>query len=278
VQITHAEQGLYSVTFCGLRDCFEPDSWAPDTPIVGDASYRVISPERLIIERDEYTKCSGDPTWRFSRLEKEEAPPRRECPAPGQPEAGILIGWTTGVRVTTQLGGDRETTSVGPFRPLAILDGKTLKETTGASIHEGQSFWLPLTPAMKPRVLQSVGVFLDRLGEDHCVYYGSLGGSDLPEHTLLSSQPLSNALRLPTPADRAAFARLNKTCMVQGDWPEDEQPRCTRAELLAVSDLDGNGQPEFWASEPYRWDTGLTISENRGELVPLLQVCPGCSD
>jgi hypothetical protein len=50
------------------------------------------------------------------------------------------------------------------------------------------------------------------------------------------------------------------------------------AEIIAVTDIDEDGQPEYWAREPYMWDTGLSVLEDRGTLVPLLRLCPGCSD
>jgi hypothetical protein len=51
-----------------------------------------------------------------------------------------------------------------------------------------------------------------------------------------------------------------------------------RPELLALTDIDGDGRLEYWSREPYRWDFGLTVWEDGGTLAPLLSVCAGCSD
>lgn len=52
-----------------------------------------------------------------------------------------------------------------------------------------------------------------------------------------------------------------------------------RPELIAVSDSDADGNPEFWYSDPYTWDTGLGVLEVVDDnAVPVLAVCPACSD
>jgi hypothetical protein len=49
--------------------------------------------------------------------------------------------------------------------------------------------------------------------------------------------------------------------------------------VLAITDINKNGKPEYWATEPYKTDTGVTVWEkNHGVFVVLLQVCPGCAD
>lgn len=195
-------------------------------------------------------------------------------------EKGVLIAWITDVRTTSQFGdGVKEkTTTIDRFRPLAILNGSSIKETAGATIHKGQSFWPVLSPKSKSLKLLSVNSFLDHMNVDHCVYFGTLDKKDLPNWTLLSSAPLPNAFRKPTQKDIDTFYSLNTTCVMQGDYPAGQQPPCVRPILLAVSDINKNGKPEYWTTEPYIWDTGLTVWENTGTLNPLLQVCVGCSD
>lgn len=70
VQVVAVATGMYSVTFCGLKDCSVPGTWAPNTAIVGDPSYKVVAPDRIGIERHDekgkyfmYKRCSTDPTW-----------------------------------------------------------------------------------------------------------------------------------------------------------------------------------------------------------------------
>jgi hypothetical protein len=195
-------------------------------------------------------------------------------------ESGVLIAWVTHVRETTQLRQDTsQTTIIDPFRPIALLKGISLKKTLGATIYKGQSFWNVLSPASKPVKLNSVGSFLDHMNKDHCVYFGSFGKVSPPRWTLLSSKPLPSVFRAPTAKDTKVFYRLNTSCVHQGDYPEGQEPPCVRPKLLAVTDFNKNGKPEYWATEPYLWDTGLTVWENNnGVLVPLIQVCVGCSD
>ncbi|MGC4115646.1 MAG: hypothetical protein QM765_13785 [Myxococcales bacterium] len=47
VVVDDAGGGQYSVTFCGPGGCFPPGRWRRNTPIVGDASYRVVDPDTL---------------------------------------------------------------------------------------------------------------------------------------------------------------------------------------------------------------------------------------
>ena len=68
VQIKPNASGLYTVTFCGLSGCLAPGEWLPDTTIVNDPVYQVLSSNRILIKRSEhqsltYTRCSKDPAW-----------------------------------------------------------------------------------------------------------------------------------------------------------------------------------------------------------------------
>ena len=292
IQIKPAENQLYSVSFCGLRGCFEPGTWTPNTRIEGDPKYKVISPTELGIRKrdsDEYfmyVKCASDPTWAAAKppetVSKQEPKPSLDCSfAAASKEDWVVIAWITDIRKTTQWGsgGKTQTTIVGPFRAVAILDGSLIKETAGAGIHRGQQFWRILSPKSAPVRVGAVDSFLDHMGEDHCVYFGSLENAGVPRWTLLSSKPLPGVFRTPTAKDHAEFRRLNTSCVQQGDYPEGKAPPCVRPRLLAISDINKNAKPEYWATEPYRWDTGLTVWENDTRtLTRLLEVCPGCSD
>jgi hypothetical protein len=200
-------------------------------------------------------------------------------PATPAKDGSVLIAWITDVRETTQFGADIETTTtkVEPFRPIAVLKGKAISETSGASISKGQPFWLAQAPDKQVQ-LTSVSSFLDHMNEAHCVYYGTVNDPNLPQWSLLTSKPLPGVFRVPTKAEKAKFRKAKPECIVQGDYAEDQKPPCSRAEILAVSDINKNGKPEYWATEPYMWDTGLTVWEDTGQLNTLFQVCVGCSD
>lgn len=60
--------GLYSVTFCGLSGCMKPGTWMPDTRIAGDPMYQVVSATTIRIKHSDqgyftYTRCKGSPYW-----------------------------------------------------------------------------------------------------------------------------------------------------------------------------------------------------------------------
>jgi hypothetical protein len=63
IQIKKQTETLFSVSFCGPGGCFEPGTWMPNTPIIGDPQYRVINPTTLELEHGEswqVTKCTTD--------------------------------------------------------------------------------------------------------------------------------------------------------------------------------------------------------------------------
>jgi hypothetical protein len=213
--------------------------------------------------------------------ESSESKQPTDCPFDSSSKKeGVIIAWVTDVREFTEFGKEikTQTVTVGSFRPLALLSNTGLQEELGATMHKGQSFWRVLSPSSNPLKLTAVGSFFDHL-VDRCAYYGTLDKTNLPRWTLLSSKPLPGVFRAPSNKDRAEFYRLNTSCVIQGDYPEGKAPPCTRPELLAISDINKNGKPEYWATEPYIWDTGLTVGEiSNGKIVPVLEVCVGCAD
>jgi len=201
------------------------------------------------------------------------------CPqGPPLQDEEVLIGWVTGVRTTTQWHRDSpdSTTWVGPFRALALLKGSELVVTDGSVLRREMRFWPVLQSKPTAAALRSTGSFLDHLGDDHCVYFADLRGPAYKRFTLFSSRPVPGMFRSPTAEERAQFTRLNTTCVQQGDYPPNSTPPCVRPRLLAIR---ASEPVEYWATEPYIWDTGLTVWIKRGDsLVSIIQVCPGCSD
>jgi len=285
VQIKHVDSRLYSVSFCGYGGCFEPGTWQPDSQIEDDPTYQVMSPQEIRIGRRDdstYVKCSSDPTW----LSHEPEQPRTTIsepvclPGPPLPRSDVLIGWATDVWELSPLGQTASPpikTIVKPFRALAILRGDAIAETDGSSIRTGARFWRALSPQARFVRLGSVESFLDH-SDGQCVYSGDFDGDAPLRWTLLTSRPLRGIFRAPTAQQRAAFYDRNTTCVIQGDYLPDEHPSCTRPVLLAVTDLDRDGIVEYWATEPYMWDTGVTAWRDGPQLTSLLSVCPGCSD
>ncbi len=68
--------------------------------------------------------------------------------------------------------------------------------------------------------------------------------------------------------------QINTACVDQGDFPETEKPPCTRPTPVAITDLNENGQREYWFTEPYMWDNGIGVIEEPQNRI--LTACPGC--
>ncbi len=200
-----------------------------------------------------------------------------ECPFDRTPpKSDVLIAYVGEARETTQ--GDL-TAHIGPIRALALIRQGKLAATDGRFIREGMPLWRVLSPKSSPVTLRNVSSFLDHMGEDHCVYHAEMSPSKIPQWTLLASKPIGHVFRSPRPQDISFFRKHNSTCVDQGDYDPSEKPPCTRPRLLAVSDIDRDGDSEYWATEPYTWDTGITVWKQVGDsLVRLLDVCSGCSD
>jgi len=201
------------------------------------------------------------------------------CPFAENENDAVIIGWITDYRTTSQFNDDSEwiQTIVGNFRPVAEIIGSKISETTGAAIKNDQKFWPITDPSYSVKLLQ-VKSFWDRLGIDHCVYYGKIENTNLKKWTLLSSKPI-DIFHKPSADEISLFDEFNTNCKNQeGDY-DGNNPPCTKGLLLTVSDIDENDNPEYWATEPYTWDTGLTVYELRNNILqPILRVCVGCSD
>jgi len=206
---------------------------------------------------------------------------KNECETlPAISKNQTLVGWITNERTTTQFSADEKeskTTSLGAFRIVAAIEDNKIIDTIGASIKNGQNFW-PINNPKNSVLLTSVDGFLDHMNYDHCVYSASLNSDKYPRWSLFTSKP-DNRFRIPDKAETKLFYKLNKTCVNQGDYPEGKEPPCTKPKLLAITDINKDSKPEFWATEPYMWDDGLTIWEYNGKnLIKILDVCVGCSD
>jgi len=191
-----------------------------------------------------------------------------------------LVGWVTNERTTSQWSAETNettTTSLGSFRVVAVIEDGKIKETIGSSLKNGQKFW-PIDNANTPVSLTSVNGFLDHMNYDHCVYYASISNNKYTLWTLFTSKQ-DERFKTPNKSEIELFYKLNTTCVNQGDYPVGKEPPCTKAKLLAITDVNNDKKPEYWATQPYMWDDGLTVWEYNGqELTRLLEVCVGCSD
>jgi len=199
------------------------------------------------------------------------------CPLDASlPASEVFIAYVGEVRETTQ---DGRTVRLGPIRPLALIRQGKLFATDGRIMGEGMRLWNVRSPEAPPLILRNVSSFLDRMGEDHCVYAAEVKIKEIPLWTLLASKSLKQIFRQPRSEDVSFFRMRNDSCVDQGDYELSKKPPCTRPQLLAVSDIDRDGVSEYWATQPYTWDTGITVWKPVGrDLIRLLEVCSGCSD
>jgi hypothetical protein len=187
------------------------------------------------------------------------------------PPSDLLIGY---------IGNGRHTNGIrlGSFRVLAIIRNGTLVTSEGEVIREGMEVWNVLAPSAPPVALRQVSSHLDRLGKDHCVFHAE-PETDLALWTLLTNRPAPGIFHQPSPSETAYFTKHHNLCIDQGDYEPSSKPPCARPRLLAVSDLNQNGEKEYWATEPYTWDTGITVWKHTESGLALLQAkCSGCSD
>jgi hypothetical protein len=124
----------------------------------------------------------------------------------------------------------------------------------------------------------SLDAYRTRLGKDRCIWFARLPESAPVSMTIFSSKRM-NLNTKPDPKVVEIFYSINTDCVGQGDPPPDERKPCTKPELLATSDLNFNGRPEFWYSTPYTWNTGFSLAELSGsgqELEILSSRCLDC--
>jgi hypothetical protein len=198
-----------------------------------------------------------------------------ECPlAEARPETTALILWVGAARMTSQGQGAHV---LGPVRAIARLRRGKLEPSAGENLREGMRVWNVLERSDSALALYSVTSLLDRAGEDHCVYAADVRPGQ-PKGSLLATAPLPGAFRAPSAEDRAFFQSHDSGCVPPGDFEPADKPPCTRGELLAVSDLDGDGVREYWATQPTTWDTGISVWQRTSQgLEIVLEACPGCS-
>lgn len=186
-----------------------------------------------------------------------------QCQTYAKPEGMVLLGYS----------GPGEQT----LRAFARLSNGALQPDDGSAYAAGQPMRSLLSG--EEAAIETIAPYVSRSGTDHCVYRATLSGPNRAGWTLWASEPLVDAgFRPPDGAETARFRSYRGECRLQGD-PPGAPPPCVYPELVAISDLNGDGRIEFWHTVVYTWDTGLRVAEERhGDLVPWVTACSGCSD
>jgi hypothetical protein len=186
-----------------------------------------------------------------------------QCSTSGSlPQGAVFVGYTT--------------PGAPLLNSLALLVAKKLQPYDGRSLSVGLTLHEAVSTSPTVSSITSIKPYMDLHGINHCEYPAELSASPSKSWRLWLSDP-ELALRSPTRAERDSLRKMKPDCVSQGDYPPGKE-QCVHAELLAVSDFNGNGLPEYWHTAPYMWETGLEVSEllAEGGLVPLVSACPGC--
>ncbi len=179
------------------------------------------------------------------------------------PEGAVFVGYTR--------------PHESQLKSLALLVSKKLRPYDGHNLHVGLALHEAATPSPGSSEIAAVNPSMERMGKNHCEYPAELSLSPANVWRIWVSDR-ATALRGPSPAERDSFRKLEPKCVSSRDPEAPSQ--CVYTDLVAVSDLDENGLPEYWHTLPYGWDIGLTVSEltTPSSLEKLLSACPGCSD
>ena len=177
VQIKKQTGSLFSVSFCGPGGCFEPGTWMPNTPIVGDAQYRYINPTTLAIQHGDgwqtLTKCNTNtsPVLDYSMMPP-QSPSTREQASPyavSQPNGRLPesdCDRTEKMRVYSDAYMSGETGDIGGTE-LAITEKKDSTVDALLFVYEGapNNEAIPLSGSAANKHLKLQGNWIEHLEE-----------------------------------------------------------------------------------------------------------------
>jgi hypothetical protein len=177
VQIKKQTGNLFSVSLCGPGGCFEPGTWMPNTPIVGDPQYRSINPTTLAIQHGNgwqtLTRCTtnANPALDYSSMpaeststKEQDTPYAASHPHTVTPEPDC--GRTATMRVYSDAYLSEETGDVGGIE-LAIRQTKYFTVYALLFIYEGapNDEAIPLSGSVLNKHLTLQGNWVEHLVE-----------------------------------------------------------------------------------------------------------------
>jgi len=121
--------------------------------------------------------------------------------------------------------------------------------------------------------------YIGKNNEVYCEYSGAVNFNGNNNNLLFTSSRETD-FRKATDKENKEFMKFSyKGCANNsGLQSDDAQDKCKEAELIAVSDINKNGKPEFWATEIYKWYTGISVWEHNGQKhSKILESCPDCN-
>jgi hypothetical protein len=177
VQIKKQTGNLFSVSFCGPGGCFEPGTWMPNTPIVGDPQYHYINPTTLAIQHGDgwqtLTKCTTNtnPVLDYSTMPSQSPSTKEQgsAYAVSQPNGGTPesdCGRTAKMRVYSDAYLSEETGDVGGTE-LAITEKKDSTVDALLFVYEGapNDEAIPLSGSTANKHLTLQGNWVEHLVE-----------------------------------------------------------------------------------------------------------------
>jgi hypothetical protein len=169
----------------------------------------------------------------------------------------------------------RKDNAMVSIAPLIVIKQGQFKKTDGSEVKRIRQFTSMMDLKSYPVISE---VSWSEMSGEACLWYADIQGRSIASPTLFTTSRIEINIK-PDSENIAAFYRLNKTCVDQGDFPENQKPPCTKPDLIAISDLNGNKKAEYWFTTPYMWDTGFSIAEESLDgksLTPIIEACPGC--
>lgn len=177
VQIKKQTGSLFSVSFCGPGGCFEPGTWMPNTPIVGDPQYRYINAATLEIQHGDgwqtLTKCTANtnPLLDYSTMPSQSPSTEEQGSAYAVSQRSGEIpksdcGRTAKMRVYSDAYLSEETGDVGGTE-LAIKEKKDSKVDALLFLYEGEpnDEAIPLSGSTANKHLTLQGNWVEHLVE-----------------------------------------------------------------------------------------------------------------
>jgi hypothetical protein len=199
-----------------------------------------------------------------------------------------LVAWNSLGPVLSRRGSDGPwQTKFGQLRAIAVVKDGLISEPRNAVLEKGEALWNVLD-ADQALVLAEIYplFYLFRPGDSWCQFSAEIDQSEVEENALFTNDR-EFRLRLPTETEQAAFESnmypssycANRAGLFLRDTSPDEIPPCDAPELIGLSDINGNQNPEFWATEILRYSTGIAVWEYDGRRYrKIFSACPQCGD
>ena len=199
-----------------------------------------------------------------------------------------LIVWNAARPHTSRRGFEGEVrTLLGPLRAIATIEDGEIREARNEVLGEGETLWNVVNPGQEVLLTKIFSWdYLFRPGISYCLFSAEAETSELEPHALFTNNR-EFRLRLPTDSEQAEFNEhiypitycANRSGMFLRDVAPEDIPPCDAPELIGVSDIDEDSNPELWATDILKFATAIAVWERYpGGYRRRFSACPGCAD